>query len=147
MGRSLLVGTVAARVQPSAILSRLGWTCVELDDPYAAMVELASQPQNYSSLILSLNSLFGEELTLIATVKRRWTHIEIWLTRGEGSNGLSDEALRLGADGVLNDDGPHRLAPPESDSSANGPQLADPVLSSEELRALLDDSTPPGCSA
>ncbi|HUB25849.1 MAG TPA: hypothetical protein VL992_10510 [Tepidisphaeraceae bacterium] len=140
MGRSLLVGTVAARVQPAAILSRLGWTCVEMDDPYSAMVELAGQPQNYSSLIVSLNSLFGEELAFVATVKRRWAHIEIWLTRGEGMNGLQDEALRLGADGVLNDDGPHRLAPPETDDSANGPPLADPVLSAEELKALLDDS-------
>jgi hypothetical protein len=152
-GRGLLVGSPAARADAAATLRRLGCPCVEIDDPYAAMAELASQPTAYSSLVLSLNTMFGEELAVISVVKRRFAHIEIWLTRFEGLQGLLDEAMRLGADGYLDDDGLHRLpsaAQPQPAKAEESPAVddrppTDPILTAEELRALLDD--PPSKSS
>jgi hypothetical protein len=124
---------------------------VEIDDPYAAMAELTCRPTAYSSLVLSLATLFREELQIIAVAKRRYPDIEIWLTRPDGRNAALDEAMRLGADGYLAEDGLHRLAAPApvtapcpDPAPANPPPdvdrpLTDPVLSAEELRALLDD--------
>jgi hypothetical protein len=131
------------------------------------MALLSAQPLAYSSIVLSLNTLFRDELQLIAAVKRRFAHVEIWLARFEGRQTVVDEAMKLGADGFLDSDGLHRIAAvapagPAADKQpaaggleaarpANGmaeppmPEHAftEPVLSAEELRALLDD--PPTC--
>src|SRR5277367_5667016 len=155
-GRSLLVGTPAARVSAAAILGRLGWTCIEMDDPYAAMAALSAAPRTFSSLILSLSGLFGDELEMISVVKRRYPQIEIWLSRAEGLDGILNEAMRLGADGILGSDGPHRIpspsgstqpiAPPAEESRSEPQEeempLNETVLSADELRALLDDFPP-----
>jgi hypothetical protein len=150
-GRGLLVGSPGARVEPANWLHRLGCDCVEIDDPYAAMAELATRPTAYSSLVLSLATLFREELQIIAVAKRRYPDIEIWLTRPDGRNAALDEAMRLGADGYLAEDGLHRLGPPAplpppaaeqqtaTQTCGDERTLTDPVLTAEELRALLDD--------
>jgi len=158
-GRSLLVGGPAAGPEPSANLRRLGYTCVELDDPYAAMAMLAAQPLAYSSLVLSLSTLFRDELAMIRIVKQRFPHVEIWLTKFEGRQGAVDEAMQLGADGFLDADGLHRLSavvpparvsqnePADNAPAAEGcadPAIVEPILSADELRALLDDPPPPG---
>lgn len=137
------------------MLRRLGCPCVELDDPYAAMAELAQRPLAYSSLVLSLSTLFAEELQIVAAVKQRYPNIEVWLIRGDGLQALLDEAMRLGADGFVSEDGMHRLPPPPDpipaennepvaveDSEPEEKTLHDPVLTAEELRALLDDPPP-----
>src|SRR5580658_10003869 len=116
-GPALVVANPSSRPQPIGILQRLGYGCVEADDPYAAMLELCRRPLLYRSLILSLSSLFKEELTLIETVKRRFPQIEIWLTQTDGRQASLAEAMRLGADGLLADDGLHRVAiSPAADS-------------------------------
>jgi hypothetical protein len=148
-GRTLLVGGPSTGPETAATLQRLGYACVELDDPYAAMATLAAQPLGYSALVLSLNALFGDELRMIGAVKHRFPHIEIWLTCFEGRQGAVDQAMRMGADGFLDADGLHRpsaVAPaktePEAPSAEPQPadhSVTDPVLSAEELRALLDD--------
>jgi hypothetical protein len=148
-GRTLLVGGPSTGPEPAATLQRLGYACVELNDPYAAMATLAAQPLGYSALVLSLNALFGDELRMIASVKHRFPHIEIWLTRFEGRQVAVDDAMRMGADGFLDADGLHRpsaVVPPKAEPEAPDTQqaasdraLTDPVLSAEELRALLDD--------
>jgi DNA-binding NarL/FixJ family response regulator len=151
-GRGLLVGSPASRAEPAEWLRRLGCTCVEMDDPYAAMAELAQRPLAYSSLVLSLSTMFGEELQIIPVVKRRFPNVEVWLMRGEGMNSALDEALRLGADGFLAEDGMHRMAQPAADAVIKTDEaggcvtpadeerpVSEPVLSAEELRALLDD--------
>jgi CheY-like chemotaxis protein len=153
-GRSLLIGGPATGAEAGETLRKLGYNCVEIEDPYAAMAMLSEQPLAYSSVVLSLNTLFRDELQIIAAVKQRFAHIEIWLARFEGRQSVVDEALRLGADGFLDADGLHRVAaavqapviekqnvpqPAAIQELPPEPAFSDPVLSAEELRALLDD--------
>lgn len=171
VGRALVVGTASSRSQPLSVLQRLGFTCAETDDPYHAMLELARRPMVYRAIILSLTGLYKEELQVIAAAKRRFPHVEVWLTHIEGRQAALAEAMRLGADGLLADDGLHRTAAgafpvetiptpgsgvlrepitlpppppaqeprePEIDSTDDA-NVGEPVLTAEELRALLQE--------
>jgi hypothetical protein len=165
-GRALIVGQPAYRPAPLQSLQRRGYSCTEVDDPYEAMVYLCKRPLFYSTLILSLNSLYREELTIIASIKRRFSHVDVWLSDTDGRQAALAEAMRQGADGLFAEDGLHRIAggvtaaaslqaplaepalefpkhqtgaageksPPEAEKSA------DPLLTAEELRALLHES-------
>jgi hypothetical protein len=146
-------------------MQSLGYTCAEIDDPYAAAAELLKRPLVYRAVVLSLTSLYREELTLINTLKRRLPHLDIWLTHTEGRQAAMAEAVRLGADGLLGEDGAlHRLlqhSQPHAHADAvPAPTIAsdaesatqhmvspvdldlpsgEPVLSADELRALLQE--------
>jgi hypothetical protein len=152
-------------------MQTLGYTCAEIDDPYAAAAELLKRPLVYRAVVLSLTSLYREELSLIATLKRRLPHLDIWLTHTEGRHAAMAEAVRLGADGLLGEDGAlHRLLQqpqPQPQQQADAAQMSaadvepasqhmvnpldmempsgEPVLSADELRALLQEepSMPP----
>ena len=164
-GRALIVGTASTRTQPLATLQRLGFTCAETDDPYHAMLELCRRPMVYRAMILSLTGLYREELQVVAATKRRFPHVEIWLTHIDGRQASLAEAMRLGADGLLADDGLHRTAagafpvetlpgalratgslPSETPATAvaahhdeDDANVAEPVLTADELRALLQE--------
>lgn len=176
-GRALIVGTASSRAQPLSVLQRLGFTCAETDEPYHAMLELSRRPMVYRAMILSLTGLYKEELQVIGAVKRRFPHVEIWLTHIEGRQAALAEAMRLGADGLLADDGLHRTAAGafpgetipsgtiadsaghESNSlsapaapqppalvqreaefdAADDANVGEPVLTADELRALLEE--------
>jgi hypothetical protein len=178
VGRALVLGTSSSRSQPLAAMQALGFTCAEIDDPYAAAAELLKRPLVYRAVVLSLTSLYREELTLISTLKRRLPHVDIWLTHTEGRQAAMAEAVRLGADGLLGEDGalhrllqhpqpqpqPHATATDTAQPAPAGdiepvaqhivnPVDADipsgePVLSADELRALLQEepSFPPDSS-
>lgn len=174
----MIVGNAACRDHPRTALAGAGFQCAEIEDPYAAMVEVCRRPLVYRALIISLNSFFLEELGLITSIKRRFPHIEIWLTDLEGRQAALAEALRLGADGLVSDGGLHRiatgprlelvgpqppgaapLATPVTDAAgrqmalqqqeSNGVErpgdealdgvIGEPVLTADELRALLQD--------
>lgn len=109
-GRALIIGSPACRSAPLGTLQRLGFTCAEIDDPYSAMAELCRRPLVYRAIILSLASLYREEMPLIQAVKRRWPHVDIWLTQTDGRHAALADAMRLGADGLLSEDGLHRTA-------------------------------------
>jgi len=170
-GRALLVSNPAARADVRDTLARLGYGCAEADDPYAAMAELCRRPLVYRALILSLGGLYREELAVISAVKRRYPHVEVWLAHTDGRLAALAEAMSLGADGLLDDDGLYRIAmngqarepslvapadsrsivdpldaasPADDDDSALG-EPDEPLLSAEELRALLHEqpSVPP----
>jgi hypothetical protein len=117
-------------------------------------------------------------LSLIATVKRRFPHLEIWLAHTDGRLAALAEAMRLGADGLLDEEGRHRIAaqpahetvvyqsmpisslgaappvqeppkhqmPRDSEAERGMPELngstGEPVLTADELRALLQDQPP-----
>jgi hypothetical protein len=154
-GRALIVGSPSVRSLPLAMLQQLGYTCAELDDPYSAMAELCRRPLAYRAVIFSLQSLFREELLVVASIKKRFPHIEIWLTDTDGRPAALAEAMQLGADGLLSEDGLHRIAltpaapePPQQERDSepepinDEPVIAEAVLTAEELRALLQDQPP-----
>ena len=184
-GRALIVGNAPGRAEPLATLQRMGYGCAEADDPYAAMAELCRRPMVYRAVILSVSSLHREELALIPGVKRRFPHLEVWLTHTDGRQSTLAEAMRLGADGLLSGEGLHRVAlpaggvmtyvpapsvephvpaprpelPARADASPAAPEgreetdaapadddsngIGEPVLSADELRALLQEQPLP----
>jgi hypothetical protein len=188
-GRALIVGNAPGRAEALATMQRIGYGCAEADDPYAAMAELCRRPMVYRAVILSLSSLHREELALIPAVKRRFPHVEIWLTHTDGRQSALAEAMRLGADGLLSGEGLHRVAIPaggvvtyvpgpavepaatmlrvELSQAAEAPEaelqpaaspageaeagnadeesnaIGEPVLSADELRALLQEQPLP----
>ena len=166
VGRALLIAGPSARPATLAILQHLGYACGEADDPYAAMLELCRRPGAYQSVILGLGSLYREELAVITTVKQRFPTVEVWLTQIDGRPAAMAEAVRLGADGLLGEDGLHRIAmttaanaeavavaPPAVVVSPSAPppesndgdlRSTEPILTADELRALLEEtpSTP-----
>ena len=109
-GHALLVAGAGNRARPLEILRELGFGATEVEDPYAAMTELCRRPLVYRAVILSLASLYREELAMVSAVKTRFPHVELWLAHTDGRQGILAEAMRLGADGLLADDGLHRLA-------------------------------------
>jgi hypothetical protein len=193
VGRALVVANPSGRAPLVALLARMGFDCGECDDPYSAALELAQRRLVYRALILSLAGLFREELSLIATVKRRYPHIEIWLAHTDGRQASLAESMRLGADGLIDDEGLHRIAatspspahetsgyhvmppmmtpatspgapvePASAEEASDGEAeesrqksaaeigtIDEPVLTADELRALLQDqpSMPPSSSA
>lgn len=109
-GQALIVANAAGRAQPVSAMAAMGFACVEMDDPYSAMAELARRPLVYRALVLGLAGLYREELDLIRAVKRRYPHIDVWLTQTDGRQATLAEGMRIGADGLLADDGLHRIA-------------------------------------
>lgn len=171
-GRALVVGNAAGRAEPLGTMQRLGYACAEMDDPYAAMAELCRRPLVYRAVILSLASLHREELAMIPGVKRRFPHVEIWLTHTDGRQAALADAVRLGADGLLSGEGLHRMAlsqaggamlpamelepaaprhpiesaptaSPQAARKADEVGAAEPVLTADELRALLQEQPLP----
>ncbi len=157
IGRALIVASPSSRAQPTSILQQLGYTCAEADDPYSAMLEICRRPLVYRAIILSLTSLYKEELAVVQSIKQRFPHIEVWLTQTDGRQASLAEAMRLGADGLLSEDGLHRIAitaaaeaPPapvpmvqpqldDDDSMDAEMSIGEPVLTADELRALLQE--------
>lgn len=170
-GRALVVASTTSRAALVNVVMRQGFECAECDDPYTAMLELSRRRLAYGTLVLSLASLYREELSLIPTVRRRLPHLEIWLAHTDGRQAALAEAMRLGADGLMDDEGLHRMAvppptltqsyqampasapnPPPADSAPTEEQaepveqavsaqgaIGEPVLTADELRALLQD--------
>ena len=173
-GRALLVGAAPARSQVADALQRLGYASDEADQPYAAMAELCRRPLAYSAVVLSLAGLYREELPIVRAIKRRFPHAEVWLAHTDGRQAALAEAMRLGADGLLDEDGLHRVgvatttdsaheqayrrrsaeaafetyrprqtAPPDSadrsDPDESTEDSCEPILSADELRALLQE--------
>lgn len=163
----LVVGNAACRAAAVAALGRRGFCCDQTNDPYQAMLRLCKPGPDFACVVLSLNGLYREELAMIAAIKRHLPHLEIWLSNTDGRQASLAEAIRLGADGLLADDDLHRLgsnaavaapaanpaaiAPNKPGASTSIPPAApaaaaaianEPILSDEELRALLEDLPP-----
>jgi len=153
----LVVGNDACRASAVATLVRRGFCCDETRDPYQAMLRLCRLGADFACVVLSLNGLYREELPMIAAIKTHLPHLEIWLSHTDGRQAALAEAIRLGADGLLAEDGLHRLGrggsvteekpatiPPAAPiaPAAAAPLANEPVLSTEELQALLEELTP-----
>lgn len=170
-GPAVVVGGDGCRASALGVLKRENIPAFECDSPYPAMAEISRKPGVYKTVILSLQNLFQEELRIIEAIKTLHPEIDIWLCHTDGRPSTLAAALRMGADGILADDGIHRMAPNAeivetpivktappaqppvvaasaqdklSASSNSSPVitssgLVEPILTVEELRALLQD--------
>ncbi len=122
-----------------------------------------------AEFVLRTDSQFGQPVQrgIGADRKReaRLAKVEIWITHTDGRQASLAEAMRLGADGLLSEDGLHRVAlnatleaagsagtrpmadtgPRAAAVDISDPTVGEPVLTAEELRALLQEqpSLPP----
>lgn len=124
VGRALLVAGAGNRAAALDILRDMDFGAAEIDDPYAAMAELCRRPLVYRAVILSLASLYREELSIIPAVKSRFPHVEVWLAQTDGRQAALAEGMRLGADGLLAEDGLHRVAHPATPGAPTGTTAA-----------------------
>lgn len=153
-GRALVIGSAACRAHARTALARTPYEFASADDPYAATIELFRRPLAYRILVLCLNSTYREELSLIEVIRRRLRHIDVYVAQTDGRQAALAEAMRLGAAGLLSDDGLHRVASgqelpapmaspvaPEPPRSYDDDLLApgEAVLTADELRALLQE--------
>jgi hypothetical protein len=158
---ALIVAAEGGAWQPQRAVSDLGYTPQAHDDPYAAMLELCRRPLVYRVLVLSLQKLYRDELAIVAAVRRRFPHVSVWLCDTDGRSSALAEAMRQGAEALLDADGLHPFnddaapptpkptafrpvpvseGPPEKpDHPAHTAPANEPVLTAEELRALLGD--------
>src|SRR5687768_14765697 len=106
-GHALIVGAETLRATTRKALVAMAYEVDERDDPYAAMLELCRRPLVYRAMVLSLQGLYRDELSIISTVRRRFPHVSIWLTHTDGRQAALAEAMRLGAEALVDDDGIH----------------------------------------
>ena len=109
-GRMLIIANPAMQNQPLETLRNLGFEAIGVADPYTAMAEILSARLEYRGCVISLQSIYREETAIIGTLKRRLPELEIWLAHTDGRAAALAEAMRLGADGLLGEDGLHRIA-------------------------------------
>jgi hypothetical protein len=157
-----------ARAGVRRVLQGMGVVSDFAGEPYEAMGELCQRPLVYRMVVLSLQGVYQEELSVIPAIKRRFPHVEVYLAHTDGRQGAMAEGMRLGADGIVSDQGVHRTAgamrpvnppaaaaiapaaPPAPVTPPATPQpvtpvarldlsASEPLLTAEELRALLDD--------
>src|ERR1700722_11267975 len=140
IGRALVIAAPTSRQQPLGVLQRLGYSCAEVDDAYTAMLELCRKPLVYRAVIVSLASLYREELAFIESVKKRFPQIEIWLTQIDGRQAALAESMRLGADGLLAEDGLHRIAMTPQAAPQTEPAPVEQQAASSTEEKTTDDN-------
>ena len=145
-GRALVIADASAAHVLRNALSLVGYEPEFMDDPYQAMSEVAQRPLAFRALVVSLAALHPHELALIEVVKRRYPQVEVFIADAAGRSAALTEAVRLGADALLDEDRLRRF----SGSSQPEPQVAvpsplpepapgEPVLTTEEIKALLEE--------
>ncbi len=168
-GHALLV-CLPASLEPLGTQMRgHGYEVHGVDNPYAAFVELLDRPLVYRSVVLSLAAMYREELALVKAIRARLPHVDVLLAHTDGRAAAMAEAMRMGATGLLDEEAVHRLGdidPPPADPFNPEPHRGnevvaevetreplpdeetndlDPILTAEELRALLQElPTHPG---
>lgn len=161
----LVVASPGAQPALQASLRTAGYDALCVEDPYAALLELLVKPMVYRAVVMSLQGLYREELTVIRTLRARLPHVEVWLAHTDGRHAAMAEAVRLGAGGILSDEGLHRLDEPAlpahdsvaantlaaramliGDTSAHDVSAASPTAHSsaghDAIDASLDDTAP-----
>ena len=147
-GLALVVGTSSRRGPIVSAVAALGMAAIEAEDPYSAMTELCRVAGRFRAVVLSLQGLHREELPMIAAVHRLdqsvagSTPVEVWLADLDGRALALAEAMRLGVDALLVEDGLHRISVPTGDvetpstvaESATSPTRAAPAASQSDGR-------------
>jgi hypothetical protein len=170
-GHALLICLPPSLESMRKQMGALGYEVSGADNPYSAFVELLDRPLVYRSVVVSLAAVYREELTFIKAIRGRLPHVDVLLAHTDGRAAAMAEAMRLGATGILDEDAVHRLgdiAPPpgalsghpsaerpvpasddgeltpdESTPEEEGNDL-EPILTADELRALLQEQPTPG---
>jgi hypothetical protein len=147
IGRALLIGKRIPS-QDAQLLAAEGLQVELATDPYAAIAELAGRPLVYRALVLPLPQLFPEELALVRVVKKRFPHVQIIASEMPEKMNRTDDLRRFGFDAILAGTLQPFASPtkievliPRTIQKSIGD--SEPVLSAEELRALLSDDTLP----
>lgn len=143
-GHALLVGGESCCEQPRRVLAAIGYHAEQTADPYAAMLELCRRPLVYRALVLSLQSLYRDELSVITTVRRRFPHVSIWLAHTDGRQAALAESMRLGAEALIDESGVHPLA--DEPTAAHPPRPLTfrpvPTPADEPAEANIDVDAP-----
>lgn len=169
-GHALLICLPSSQEALQKQMNALGFGIANVDNPYAALVELLDRPLVYRSLVISLAAIYREELSVIKTIRVRLPHVDVLLAHTDGRAASMAEAMRMGATGILDAEAVHLLPetaplkteistpataiePPPTVTSSTNPEHGadeepndfDPLLTAEELRALLQEQpTLPG---
>ena len=115
-------------------------------DPYALIVRL-TRCGDARAVVLSLEALSEREMAVVATLRRRFAGVEVFVTDIARRGDLLAAAVGAGVDGLYAGDRPQRFTPAAHapPPPAPRPPVAVPepstgaVLTSDELRALLGD--------
>jgi hypothetical protein len=134
-------GSVAEELAPAA--SQAGFEVHALDDPYLAMAEVCRRPLVFSAVAVCLSAVYREELQLIRTLRHRLPHVEVLLCHTDGRQAAMADALRLGATGLLGEEGILRLVEhPEAPASPPA-AVAAPAQPAMPGQTLPTDASPP----
>jgi DNA-binding NtrC family response regulator len=145
-GRALVVAAPSGVSAMEESLAIVGYEAEVVEDPYQAMAQLARRPLAFRALVLGLSAVHPPELAVIESVKRRFPHVDVLLADAAGRSGSLTEAVRLGADALLEGQRLRRFAhqgfespAPAAETRSDQPGPGEPVLTTDELKALLDD--------
>lgn len=108
-GHALVACGEATSPALSAELESLGFRVTIAPDPYGLLLELLDRPLVYDAVVLSLPAVYRDELAVISTIRARVPHVEILLAHSDGRHAMLAEGMRLGATGLLGEEGIHRL--------------------------------------
>lgn len=128
----MIVGGDGCRPQPRQVLQTIGYETEERDDPYSALLELCARPLVYRALVLSLQSLYRDELAIITTVRQRFPHVSVWLAHTDGRAAALVEAMRLGAEALVSMNGVHSLGDDQDHPQPARPMTFRPVPPEED---------------
>ncbi len=135
-GQVLIVAGEHAQAELRDLAERAGLGAHACGDPYAAVVELLRRPLVFRAVVLSLQNLYREELTIIKTLRTRLPHVDVWLAHTDGRHAAMAEALRLGATGLLSEEGVYRF----TDDADEPPILQQRLI--EPHQAVPSDDAP-----
>jgi hypothetical protein len=140
--QALVVAAESAQAHVKSILAKLEFECEVFEDPYAAMLELLRRPMVFRAVVLSLQGLYREELAMIRTLRTRMPRLDVFVTHIEGREASLADAMKLGATGIVADDGLHRLHEIEATPVAQLPVVQSPVAAQPSDRPQPEKSLP-----
>jgi hypothetical protein len=91
-------------------------------------------------VVLCLGSLYREELAIITALKKRFAHLDVLLTQTDGRQAALAEAMRMGADGFVSEDGVHRIGDPMAEAGVPRLVPAEAAMPPEAVRGDANTS-------
>ena len=123
--RALVIAAEPSQAHAKELLVRLEFDCEMWEDPYSATLELLRRPMVFRAVVLSLQGIYREELAMIKTLRHRLPRLDVFVIQIEGREASLADAMKLGATGIIAEDGLHRLI--DLEPAADRPQVQLPV--------------------